>query len=81
MTFQNGESSNTQKKNDKKRTFSKKNTKNAFTCSRFSFSKKRKSWDYIPVMNGVEKQVDKPGERVLVHWINVWQISYREEQH
>lgn len=49
--------------------------------SRVSFTKKRKDWDCKPVMNGVEKQVDKPGKRVLVHWINIWQISYGEEQH
>ena len=79
MTFQNEESSKRQK-TIKKRTFSNKKIKNTFAC-RFSFNKKRKSWDYKPVMNGVEKQVDKPGERVLVHWINIWQISYGEEQH
>jgi len=34
----------------------------------------------IPVLDGVDEEVDKPCEGVLVHGINVRQISYTEEQ-
>jgi len=33
-----------------------------------------------PVLNGSNIEVDEPGERVLVHWVNVGQLGYWEEQ-
>lgn len=36
--------------------------------------------DLSPVLYGVNVEVNKPAERVLVHWVNVGQISNTEEQ-
>lgn len=33
----------------------------------------------LPVMNRVDIKVHKPGERVLVHWINVSQVCSAEK--
>lgn len=35
----------------------------------------------LPVMNGADVEVDKPAEGVLVHGVNVGQVSDAEEQH
>ena len=35
----------------------------------------------VPVRYRVEEEVDKPGQGVLVHGVNVGQVSSGEEQH
>lgn len=37
-------------------------------------------WNHSPVLDRVDVEVDKPIERILVHWIYVGQISDAEEQ-
>lgn len=39
-----------------------------------------KVYTYIPVLNAHDEEVNKPGQRVLIHGINVGQVSDGEEQ-
>jgi len=36
---------------------------------------------YLPIMNRVDEELNKPAKGVLVHGINVCQVCNTEEQH
>jgi len=35
----------------------------------------------LPVLNGVDIKIDKPGQRILIHRVNVRQVRDAEEQY